>query len=100
MIFVETLRKHPPVARVERLCTTDKYHVQGTKANLRKGDVVAIPVRGLHYDPRYYPEPEKFDPDRFLPENKQKRSPYVFLPFGSGPRNCIGKYVILYFTLI
>ncbi|KAF4519270.1 hypothetical protein B566_EDAN002159 [Ephemera danica] len=89
-VLNETLRKHPPVSRVERVCTAESYHLEGTKARLCKGDVVAIPIRGLHYDPRYYPQPEKFDPDRFLPENKQSRSPYVFLPFGSGPRNCIG----------
>jgi cytochrome P450 len=77
---------------VERVCTTNQYHLAGTNVHLRKGDVVNIPIRGLHYDEKYYPEPHKFDPDRFLPENKQKRSPYVYLPFGSGPRNCIGNY--------
>ncbi|KAF4519268.1 hypothetical protein B566_EDAN002157 [Ephemera danica] len=66
-------------------------HGGRTKARLSKGDIVVIPIQGLLHDPQYFPEPEKFDPDRFLPENKQKRSPYVFLPFGSGPRNCIGK---------
>jgi len=65
--------------------------VPGTKAVLKKGDIIAIPIRGLSLDPNYYPEPLKFDPDRFLPEERAKRSPYVFLPFGSGPRNCIGR---------
>lgn len=46
---------------------------------------------GLHHDPEYYPNPEKFDPERFSEENKSKRPAYTYLPFGDGPRICIGK---------
>lgn len=45
---------------------------------------------GLHHDPEYFPEPEKFIPERFGDENKQSIQPYTYLPFGDGPRNCIG----------
>ncbi|XP_026678357.1 cytochrome P450 9e2-like, partial [Diaphorina citri] len=89
MVLNETLRMHPSVARVDRHCTLD-YTLPDTNIVIRAGESVNVPIMGLHYDPKYYPDPYKFDPDRFLPEEKAKRSPYVFLPFGAGPRNCIG----------
>jgi len=82
---------HPPVAQLERVSTQD-YMLPDSNLLLKKGMTVQIPVIGLHYDPEYYPDPYKFDPNRFSPEEKAKRSHYVFLPFGTGPRNCIGIY--------
>ncbi len=44
----------------------------------------------LHWKPEYFPEPDTFNPDRFLPEEIAKRSAYAFIPFSAGPRTCLG----------
>lgn len=59
--------------------------------------IINIPIMGLHYDPNYYPNPEKFDPERFNDENKAKLNPYTYLPFGYGPRVCIGNIIAFNF---
>lgn len=99
MVLLESMRKHPPVARVDRACTKP-YIIPGTNIELQEGISVSIPIMGLHHDPQYYPHPEVFDPNRFTPEQKLTRSPYVYLPFGSGPRNCIGTRFALMSTKI
>jgi len=85
----ETLRKFPPVSGLPGICTKD-YKVPGTDVVIEKGTRVNIPVWGIQMDPEYYPDPEKFDPERFSEENKAKRPDMTFLPFGEGPRMCIG----------
>ncbi|GJQ82012.1 Cyp6a9 [Trypoxylus dichotomus] len=89
MVINETLRKYPPLPILTRECTKD-YQVPNTDIIIHKKDAVFIPIKGIHYDPEYYPDPDKFDPTRFTEENKNKRHPFSFLPFGEGPRICIG----------
>ena len=52
---------------------------------------IYIPVLALHHDPTYFPDPDKFDPERFTEENKHSIPNYTYIPFGEGPRMCIGK---------
>ncbi|KAF2896690.1 hypothetical protein ILUMI_09487 [Ignelater luminosus] len=85
----ETLRKHPPVAVHTRECT-ETYKVPGSNLVLKKGSSVFISVLGIQHDPEYYPDPDKFDPERFCPENKANRHGAAWIPFGDGPRACIG----------
>ncbi|XP_078521131.1 cytochrome P450 3A21-like [Lissotriton helveticus] len=87
MAINETLRMYPSAGRLERVC---KKTVEVNGVTIPKGVVVLIPLYPLHRDPEYWPEPDKFNPDRFSKENKDTQEPYTFLPFGSGPRNCIG----------
>ncbi|XP_063916423.1 cytochrome P450 9e2-like [Zophobas morio] len=94
MVVSETLRKWPNAIATDRICTKS-YTIEPKTpdekpVHLNKGDMVFIPVYGIQRDPQYYPEPERFDPERFSDENKKKIKPYTFFPFGSGPRNCIG----------
>jgi len=89
MVINETLRYYPPAVGTDRGCTMD-YKVPGTNFTLKKGQSILVPIYGIHHDEKYYRNPQKFDPERFSPENKHKIVPYSFLPFGQGPRNCIG----------
>jgi cytochrome P450 family 6 len=94
----ETLRKYPPFPMILRKCSRD-YTIPDTQITLKKGVNVGIPILGLHNDPKYYPNPEKFDPERFSEENKRSRPAFTWLPFGEGPRLCIGKTVVNKFLI-
>ncbi|KAK3089309.1 hypothetical protein FSP39_002574 [Pinctada imbricata] len=83
----ETLRMYDPAPSTNRN-VEDDCEVAGYK--VPKGAAVNICIYAIHHDPDYWPEPYKFNPNRFSPEEKAKRHPYAFLPFGHGPRNCIG----------
>jgi len=93
-VFTETQRKYPTFTFLDRISCCD-YELPAPNGNgtitLPAGTGVYIPVFALHYDPTYFPEPEKFDPDRFTEENKQSRPKYTYMPFGEGPRMCLGK---------
>ncbi|XP_020658075.3 cytochrome P450 3A24 [Pogona vitticeps] len=87
MVVNETLRLYPPGVRIDRVCR-NTVNIHGV--TIPKGTVVVIPAFVLQRLPEYWPEPEEFRPERFSKENKETLDPYTFLPFGAGPRNCIG----------
>lgn len=83
----ESLRLYPPAARLERIA---KATVEIKGITIPKDMLVVVPVYALHRDPDLWPEPDKFKPERFSKENRQSIDQYAYLPFGAGPRNCIG----------
>ncbi|CAG9769801.1 unnamed protein product [Ceutorhynchus assimilis] len=94
MVVCEILRKWPPAGGIDRV-VTKPYIIEPElpherPLHLKPGDILMLPIGGLMRDPKYFPDPEKFDPERFSDENKDNIEPYTYLPFGSGPRNCIG----------
>ncbi|XP_048504926.1 cytochrome P450 6a2-like isoform X2 [Athalia rosae] len=88
-VVSETLRKYPSVPILNRQATAD-VELPGTDLTVRKGTSIVIPVYGIQTDPKIYPHPHIFDPERFSKENIESRHHYVYLPFGEGPRNCVG----------
>lgn len=90
-VINESLRMYPPTPMIDRLCVKDfelPAALPDAKPYLvKKGMIVWIPFYSLHHNPKYYPEPEKFKPERFL--NKE-RDCGAYYPFGIGPRMCIG----------
>jgi cytochrome P450 family 6 len=83
----EAMRKYPPVPVLIRSCIKD-YKIPETDVVIEKKTSIMISVQGLHHDEQYFPEPDKFIPERF--EDRLKIPQFAFLPFGDGPRNCIG----------
>lgn len=92
MIISESLRKWPPAVFIDRECTKPyRLKADNGKEIVIPTDMgVVIPIMGIHRDPKYYPNPEKFHPERFSDENKSKINMNAYLPFGVGPRVCIG----------
>lgn len=88
------MRMYPAAIMLIRKCTK-AYQLPDRDVVIQPGMPVIIPVYALHYDPQYYPNPQKFDPDRFIDTNYKSNG--RFLPFGDGPRICIGNYLLLRF---
>uniref|UniRef100_A0AC34RMV4 Cytochrome P450 n=1 Tax=Panagrolaimus sp. JU765 TaxID=591449 RepID=A0AC34RMV4_9BILA len=86
-VINETLRMYPPAVRLNRLC---QKNIELNGIEIEKDSAFSFDVYNIHHDPNNYPDPYEFDPERFTPENKAARHPMAFLPFGAGPRICLG----------
>ncbi|KAK7862848.1 hypothetical protein R5R35_000859 [Gryllus longicercus] len=89
MIFSETLRKYPVYPFLDRTCTKT-YRVPGTDIVLDKGVFAFTSILGIQRDPQYFPEPERFDPERFSDANRRNIPSCCFMSFGEGPHKCLG----------
>lgn len=87
MVIAETLRMYPPAFRFTREAAQD-CEVRGQF--IPAGTVLEIAVGALHHDPEHWPHPETFDPERFTAEARLQQRPFTYLPFGAGPRSCLG----------
>lgn len=93
-VINESLRMYPVQVMTDRLCVKD-FELPATLPDakpylVKKGTVIWIPFYGLQHDPNYFPEPDKFNPDRFLDKEKNLCDLNAYYPFGLGPRMCIG----------
>ncbi|KAH9509394.1 hypothetical protein Btru_045782 [Bulinus truncatus] len=86
-VINETMRIYPPVSIATRVAAETKTYGNIT---IPKGAAVFIPIFSILKDPKHFPDPDKFDPERFNQENSSLRDPMAFMPFGYGPRQCIG----------
>lgn len=94
MCLKETLRKYPGLASLNRECTKD-YNLPEAELTIKKGMSTIISVMGLHYDPRYFKDPHKFDPERFR-KGQETYHRDAYMPFGEGPRQCIGNFISVF----
>lgn len=88
MCVKETLRKYPGLPHLNRECSEDYDLVDGF--TVKKGTAIVVSVMGLHYNPQNFENPEKFDPKRFR-KGKETYNKDAYMPFGEGPRQCVGK---------
>jgi len=88
-VVSESLRLMTPALYMDRLASED-YYIEKYDISIPKDTIIHLAYHAIHMDPDYWPEPEIFKPERFLPENKDKIVPGSYCPFGIGPRACIG----------
>ncbi|XP_022126296.2 cytochrome P450 6B5 [Pieris rapae] len=99
MVLSESLRKYPPIGSMQRVATEDAILPSNLKVD--KGVYVIIPTYALHMDPKYFSEPDIFDPERFSADNINKIKKYTYLPFSGENRICIGaKYARLHMKIM
>ena len=88
MVFAESMRLYPPIWLMTRRAVQD---VEINGVVIRSGSYVHLSPFVMHRDPRYFPEPERFDPERWTPEAAAARPKFSYFPFGGGQLQCIGE---------
>lgn len=97
-VIKESLRLYPPFWMLDREAVKDD---QASGFSIPGGTTVLLFIHGVHHSSKYWTEPEKFDPERFNKANSRGHQPFTHLPFGAGPRGCIGeKYAMLQMLII
>ena len=97
-IINEALRLYPPFWMVDRMALADD---RAGDVHIPKGSTVVVFVYGAHHSPQYWEDPERFNPERFAKANEKQHTPFSHLPFGAGPRGCIGgNYAMLQMLMI
>ena len=91
-VIDEVMRLYPPAWTVGRENLEDD---EPDGWRIPKGSFVLIPIYIFHHNPKFWPDPERFDPDRFSPEASKNRPKFHYFPFGAGPRMCIGNQFAL-----
>ena len=91
-VFKEAMRLYPPAYLVSRAALHD---TELCGYPIRKGDVVMAGIYAIHHRSDYFPDPEAFQPERFAAEQEKQFPRYAYMPFGGGPRICIGNYFAL-----
>lgn len=92
-IVQETLRIYPTIPFLDRQCENPEGYSMEPHSNFRipYGMPIYIPFYAIQLDEKNFPEPRRFDPERFSPENIRKIKPFTHFPFGVGPKSCIGE---------
>ncbi|XP_026484800.2 cytochrome P450 6k1-like [Vanessa tameamea] len=90
MAMSEAMRLHPPLGFLTRMSVEDTVLPVGN-IKVAKGTKIFTPIFEIHHDPKYYPDPEVFKPERFSRENQKSSSDILYQPFGKGNRICIGQ---------
>jgi len=97
-VIMEALRLYPPFWMVDRMALADD---RAGDVNIPRGSTVVVFIYGAHHSPQYWPNPESFDQERFSKAKEKLHTPFAHLPFGAGPRGCIGgNYAMLQMLMI
>jgi cytochrome P450 len=97
-VIQEALRLYPPFWMVDRMAVADD---RAGDLAIPRGSTVIVFVYGAHHAPRFWQDPENFNPERFTKANEKLHTPFTYLPFGGGPRGCIGgNYAMLQILMI